>query len=178
MHEAVERVLLSEKEIQERVAQLGAQITKDYEGEEIVFVGVLKGSIMFMADLVRQVQGKVTIDFISCSSYGSGVESSGVVRLLKDLERPVEGKNVIVVEDIVDTGNTLHYLLGNLKSRKAKSVRLATLLDKPDRRKVDVVVDYKGFVIPDYFVVGYGLDYAERYRELPYIGILKEEVYK
>ena len=124
------------------------------------------------------ITGNVTLDFISCSSYGSSTVSSGVVRILKDLDRPVEGKNVVVVEDIVDTGTTLHYLLKNLKSRNAKSVRLAALLNKPDRRKVDVHVDYQGFVIPDYFVVGYGLDYDEKYRQLPYVGVLKEEVYQ
>ena len=124
------------------------------------------------------IEGDVKMDFISCSSYGSSTVSSGVVRILKDLDRPVEGKHVIVVEDIVDTGTTLSYLLENLQSRKAASVRLCSLLNKPDRRKVDVYVDYEGFVIPDEFVIGYGLDYDEKYRQLPYIGILKEEVYQ
>lgn len=178
MHKAVERILLTEEEIKARVAELGQQISKDYAGEEVVLVGVLKGAVTFLTDLARSIDGEVSLDFLSCSSYGSGTESTGVVRLLKDLDRPIEGKNVLVVEDIVDTGNTLSYLLSNLASRGPKSVRLAALLDKPDRRKVEVKVDYTGFVIPDYFVVGYGLDYAERFRQLPYIGILKEEVYK
>lgn len=178
MIDIVKEVLLTEEQIQQRVAELGAQITDDYEGEEVVLVCVLKGAVMFFADLARQVKGNVTLDFISCSSYGSSTISSGVVRILKDLDRPIEGKHVVVVEDIVDTGNTLSYVLQNFKTRKAKSVRLAALLNKPDRRKVDVDVDYEGFVIPDYFVVGYGLDYAEEYRQLPYVGVLKEEVYQ
>ncbi len=178
MHEAVERILISEEDIKERVRQLGEKISVDYAGEELVLVGVLKGSTMFLADLARQIKGEVSFDFLSCSSYGDGTESTGIVRLIKDLDRPIEGKHVLVVEDIIDTGNTLHYLLGNLQSRNAKSVRLVALLDKPERRKVEVAVDYTGFVIPDHFVVGYGLDFAERFRHLPYIGILKEEVYK
>lgn len=178
IEDVVKEVLLTEEEIKTRVAELGRQISEDYAGEEIVLVGVLKGAVVFLADLARQIEGNVTLDFISCTSYGNSTESSGVVRILKDLDRPVEGKNVVVVEDIVDTGTTLHYLLGNLHSRKAKSVRLAALLNKPDRRKVDVAVDYTGFIIPDYFVIGYGLDYAEQYRQLPYIGVLKEEVYE
>ena len=174
----VKELLLSEEQIQKRVAELGRQITEDYRGKEIVLVGVLKGAIVFFIDLARHIEGDVKMDFISCSSYGSSTVSSGVVRILKDLDRPVEGKHVIVVEDIVDTGTTLSYLLENLQSRKAASVRLCSLLNKPDRRKVDVYVDYEGFVIPDEFVIGYGLDYDEKYRQLPYIGILKEEVYQ
>lgn len=174
----VKEVLISEEELKQRVAELGKQISEDYRGEDVVLVCVLKGAVMFFSDLARHITGNVTLDFISCSSYGSSTVSSGVVRILKDLDRPVEGKNVVVVEDIVDTGTTLHYLLKNLKSRNAKSVRLAALLNKPDRRKVDVHVDYQGFVIPDYFVVGYGLDYDEKYRQLPYVGVLKEEVYQ
>lgn len=177
MLKEVKEILLSEEEIQKRVAELGAEISRDYKGEPVVLVCVLKGAIVFFADLVRHIEGDVSLDFISCSSYGSSTVSSGVVRILKDLDRPIEGKHVVVVEDIVDTGTTLSYLLQNLQSRKAKSVRLASLLNKPDRRKVDVHVDYQGFVIPDEFVIGYGLDYDEQYRQLPYIGILKEEVY-
>jgi hypoxanthine phosphoribosyltransferase len=168
----VKELLLSEEQIQKRVAELGRQITEDYKGKEIVLVGVLKGAIVFFTDLARHIEGDVKMDFISCSSYGSSTVSSGVVRILKDLDRPVEGKH------IVDTGTTLSYLLENLQSRKAASVRLCSLLNKPDRRKVDVYVDYEGFVIPDEFVIGYGLDYDEKYRQLPYIGILKEEVYQ
>ncbi|MBD8976623.1 hypoxanthine phosphoribosyltransferase [Veillonella magna] len=178
MLDVVKEVLISEEELKQRVAELGKQISEDYRGEDVVLVCVLKGAVMFFSDLARHITGNVTLDFISCSSYGSSTVSSGVVRILKDLDRPVEGKNVVVVEDIVDTGTTLHYLLKNLKSRNAKSVRLAALLNKPDRRKVDVHVDYQGFVIPDYFVVGYGLDYDEKYRQLPYVGVLKEEVYQ
>ena len=174
----VKELLLSEEQIQKRVAELGRQITEDYKGKEIVLVGVLKGAIVFFTDLARHIEGDVKMDFISCSSYGSSTVSSGVVRILKDLDRPVEGKHVIVVEDIVDTGTTLSYLLENLQARKAASVRLCSLLNKPDRRKVDVHVEYEGFVIPDEFVIGYGLDYDEKYRQLPYIGILKEEVYQ
>lgn len=174
----VKELLLSEEQIQKRVAELGRQITEDYTGKEVVLIGVLKGAVVFFADLLRHIEGNVSMDFISCSSYGSSTVSSGVVRILKDLDRPVEGKHVIVVEDIVDTGTTLSYLLENLQSRKAASVRLCSLLNKPERRKVDVYVDYEGFVIPDEFVIGYGLDYDEKYRQLPYIGILKEEVYQ
>ena len=161
MIQEVKEILLTEEQIQKRVAELGRQITEDYAGKEVVLVGVLKGAIVFFTDLARQIQGDIKMDFISCSSYGSSTVSSGVVRILKDLDRPVEGKHVIVVEDIVDTGTTLSYLL-----------------NKPDRRKVDVHVDYEGFVIPDEFVIGYGLDFDEKYRHLPYIGILKEEVYQ
>lgn len=178
MNEPVERVLLSEEELKFRVAEIGAQITADYEGKDVVIVGVLKGSVIFLADLVREIKIPITIDFISCSSYGNSSESSGVVRILKDLDRSVEGKHVVVVEDIVDTGTTLNYLLENLRSRNAASVKLVALLNKPERRKVQVHVDYNGFNIPDHFVIGYGLDYAEQFRHLPYIGVLKESYYK
>lgn len=180
LHQDVKELLLSREDIQKRVDELGADIAADYKGQEVVMVCVLKGAVMFYADLVRAVGNDVdvSLDFISCSSYGNGTVSSGEVRIMKDLDRSVEGKHVLVVEDIVDTGNTLSYLLKNLKDRGAKSVKLATLLNKPDRRTVEVNVDYNGFTIPDYFVIGYGLDYAERYRQLPYIGILKEEVYQ
>ena len=171
MHQDAKDILYTEEHLKARVAELGRQISADYKGESVVLVGVLKGAIVFFTDLAR-------FDFISCSSYGSGTTSTGVVRILKDLDRSVEGKHVLVVEDIVDTGTTLHYLLENLHARGAKSVRLAALLNKPERRKMDVEVDYVGFVIPDYFVIGYGLDYAEKYRHLPYIGILKEEMYQ
>lgn len=177
MIEEVERILLSKEQIDKRVAELGAMISKDYEGKELVLVGVLKGSVVFLADLARQITCPLRLDFMSCSSYGNSTKSSGVVRILKDLDKSIEGKHVLVVEDIVDTGTTLNYLLENLKSRKAASVKLATLLNKPSRRKVDVKIDYNGFDVEDEFVVGYGLDYAELYRNLPYIGILKESVY-
>lgn len=180
LHNDVKKVLLSEEEIKKRVQELGEAISQDYKGEEIVLVCVLKGAVVFYTDLIRAIGNDVdvSLDFISCSSYGNGTVSSGEVRIMKDLDRSVEGKHVLVVEDIVDTGTTLHYLLDNLKARQARSVKLATLLNKPERRKVDVHVDYNGFTVPDYFVIGYGLDYAERYRHLPYIGILKEEIYQ
>ena len=180
MHQDVKEILYSQELLATRIRELGAEISKDYANESVVLVGVLKGAIVFYTDLARTIDDSVDVsfDFISCSSYGDGTTSTGVVRILKDLDRSVEGKNVLVVEDIVDTGTTLHYLLDNLKARGAKSVRLVALLNKPERRKMDVEVDYVGFVIPDYFVIGYGLDYAEKYRHLPYIGILKEEMYQ
>lgn len=180
MYQDVKEILYTKEQLQHRVAELGQEISKDYANESVILVGVLKGAVVFYTDLARAIDDSVDVsfDFISCSSYGDGTTSTGVVRILKDLDRTVEGKHVLVVEDIVDTGTTLHYLLDNLKSRGAKSVRLAALLNKPDRRKMDVHVDYVGFVIPDYFVIGYGLDFAERYRHLPYIGILKEEMYQ
>ena len=180
MHQDAKDILYTEEQLKARVVELGRQISADYKGESVVLVGVLKGAIVFFTDLARSIDDNVDVsfDFISCSSYGSGTTSTGVVRILKDLDRSVEGKHVLVVEDIVDTGTTLHYLLENLHARGARSVRLAALLNKPERRKMDVEVDYVGFVIPDYFVIGYGLDYAEKYRHLPYIGILKEEMYQ
>ena len=177
MNDIIKEILVDEETLRARVAELGTRISEAYRGEEVTVVAVLKGAVVFFADLIRHIDGCVTTDFLACSSYGGGTESSGQVRLIKDLDRSVEGRHVLIVEDIIDTGTTLHYLMENLKARQAKSVKLVALLDKPDRRKVDVHVDYVGFTIPDEFVVGYGLDYAERYRELPYIGILKEEVY-
>lgn len=180
MHQDVKEILFAQEQLASRVAELGVEISKDYAGESVVLVGVLKGAVVFFTDLARAIDNTVDVsfDFISCSSYGEGTTSTGVVRILKDLDRSVEGKHVLVVEDIVDTGTTLHYLLDNLQARGAKSVRLVALLNKPDRRKKDVDVDYIGFTVPDYFVIGYGLDYAEQYRQLPYIGILKESVYQ
>ena len=180
MHQDVKEILFTQEQLASRVAELGVEISKDYAGESVVLVGVLKGAVVFFTDLARAIDNTVDVsfDFISCSSYGEGTTSTGVVRILKDLDRSVEGKHVLVVEDIVDTGTTLHYLLDNLRARGAKSVRLVALLNKPDRRKKDVDVDYIGFTVPDYFVIGYGLDYAEQYRQVPYIGILKESVYQ
>lgn len=179
MHKDVKEILLNEEQLAKRVAELGELISKDYNGQEVILVAVLKGAVIFYADLARAIgEGvNVALDFMACSSYGNGATSTGVVRILKDLDRSVEGKNVLVVEDIVDTGTTLHYLLDNLKARGAKSVKLVALLNKPERRKMPVHVHYVGFEVPDYFVVGYGLDYAEQYRQLKYIGILKESVY-
>ncbi len=173
----IERVLFSEEELKQRVRELGAQITADYAGKEPLLVSVLRGSYIFMADLTRSIDLPCTVDFMSVSSYGSGTKSSGQVQITKDLSDDIEGRDVIVVEDILDSGNTLYYLLQILQARKPASVRLCTLLDKPDRRVKEVAVSYSGFTIPDAFVVGYGLDYAEKYRNLPYIGILKPEVY-
>jgi len=174
----VERVLLSEEQLATRIVELGAEITADYAGEEILMIGVLRGAVLFMADLARAIKIPVAIDFMAVSSYGAGTSSSGVVRILKDLDENVEGKHVLVVEDIIDSGLTLNYLVDNLKSRQPASIKICTLLNKPDRRKVDVDIAYNGFTIPDYFVIGYGLDYAEKYRNLPFIGILKPEIYQ
>ncbi|MDF2634879.1 MAG: hypoxanthine phosphoribosyltransferase [Pelosinus sp.] len=174
----VERVLLSEEQLAKRILEIGAEITADYAGKEILMIGVLRGAVLFMADLARAIKVPVAIDFMAVSSYGAGTSSSGVVRILKDLDENVEGKHVLVVEDIIDSGLTLNYLVDNLKSRQPASIKICTLLNKPDRRKVDVDIAYNGFTIPDHFVIGYGLDYAEKYRNLPFIGILKPEVYQ
>jgi len=174
----VERVLISEEEIAKKVKELGAQITKDYEGENLLIITILKGSVIFAADLLREIKIPVEIDFMCLSSYGSGSNSSGVVKIVKDLNKSIEGLNVLIIEDILDSGNTLSHLMELLKTRNPKSIRIATLLDKPDRRVVDVEVAYRGYTIPDEFVVGYGLDYDEKYRNLPFVGILKREVYE
>lgn len=174
----VERVLLSEEQLAKRILEIGAEITADYAGKEILMIGVLRGAVLFMADLARAIKVPVAIDFMAVSSYGAGTSSSGVVRILKDLDEDVEGKHVLVVEDIIDSGLTLNYLVDNLKSRQPASIKICTLLNKPDRRKVDVDIAYNGFTIPDHFVIGYGLDYAEKYRNLPFIGILKPKIYQ
>ena len=166
------KVMLSEEELAGRIKELGAEISKDYEGEEIFLVGILKGAAFFATELAKRITVPVIIDFMSTSSYGAGTTSSGEVRITKELDLDMTGKNVLIAEDIIDSGNTLSYLLQYFKDKGAKSVRLATMLDKPDRREVDVKVDYNGFTIPDEFVVGYGLDYDQRYRNLPYIGIV------
>lgn len=177
MHPDAERVLITAEEISRRVKELGEEISRDYAGREILVVGVLKGAAIFMADLVRCLTVPVQLDFMAVSSYGASTESSGVVRILKDLEENIEGLDVLLVEDIVDTGLTLNYLRENLLTRNPASLKICTLLDKPSRRKVQVKVDYNGFVIPDEFVVGYGLDYNGRYRNLRDILVLKREVY-
>ena len=166
------RVLIPEDKVDERIAQLGEQISQDYAGREVHLIGILKGSIFFICELAKRITVPVTMDFMSVSSYGAGTKSSGVVKLIKDLDEPIGGKDVLVVEDIIDSGRTLSYLLKNLSSRQPASIRLCTMLDKPERREVDVEVDYQGFRIPDEFVIGYGLDYDQRYRNLPYIGVL------
>ncbi len=169
-------VLLGEEELDNRIREMGEQISRDYAGKSVHLICVLKGGTFFMCELAKRITIPVSIDFMSVSSYGDETVSSGIVRITKDLDKPLEGKDVIVVEDIIDTGRTLSYLLKVLRDRKPASVKLATMLDKPDRRVVDDVnVDYTGFVIPDKFVVGYGLDYAERYRNLPYIGVVEED---
>ena len=177
MKEDVLRVLLSEDEIREKVRELGGKITADYKNSNLMLVTVLKGAVVFLADLMRQIDVPAEIDFMVVSSYGSGVKSSGVVKIVKDLDVPLAGKDILIVEDILDSGLTLSYLKELLESRGPRSIRIATLLDKPSRRKVDLQADYIGFSVPDEFVIGYGLDYDEKYRNLPYIGILKPEVY-
>ena len=166
-------VLFSEEEVDARIRQMGEQISRDYEGREVHLICVLKGRSFFMCELAKRITVPVFLDFMSVSSYGSETKSSGVVKIVKDLDAPLKGKDVIVVEDIVDTGHTLSYLLEMLKGREPASLRLCTLLDKPDRREVEVPVDYTGFVIPDKFIVGYGLDYDQKYRNLPYIGTVE-----
>jgi len=177
MQDAVLRVLLTEEQLRKRVQELGAQITEDYRGSNLMLVSVLKGSVVFMADLMRQIDVPAEIDFMVVSSYGSGVKSSGVVKIVKDLDVPLANKDLLIVEDILDSGMTLSYIKELLQSRSPHSIRIVTLLDKPERRKVDLQADYVGFSVPDEFVIGYGLDYDEMYRNLPYIGILKPEVY-
>lgn len=174
----IERVLISEEALQKRVAELGAQISADYTGKEPILVSVLRGSYIFMADLTRRIETFCRVDFMAVSSYGAGTISSGQVNIIKDLSDSIEGKDVIVVEDILDSGNTLHYLFQLLQARHPASIRLATLLDKPSRRTKPITADYVGFEVPDEFVVGYGLDYDELYRNLPYIGVLKPRVYE
>ena len=173
----IERFLFTEAELKQRVQELGAQITADYQGKEPVLISVLRGSYIFMADLSRAIDLPCAIDFMSVSSYGKGTSSSGQVQITKDLSDGIEGKDIIIVEDILDSGNTLFYLMQLLQARHPASIRLCTLLDKPERRVKDIKADYVGFSVPDAFVVGYGLDYAEKYRNLPYIGIMKPEVY-
>lgn len=170
-------VLLSEKELKARVSELGQQISADYADKNLLLIGVLKGSVVFMSDLMREITVNAMMDFMAVSSYGAGVKSSGVVRILKDLDRDIHGFDVLIVEDILDSGKTLAYLKGLLLERHPASIKIATLLDKPERREADIAADYVGFNVPNEFVVGYGLDYGEKYRNLPYIGILKPEVY-
>lgn len=173
----IERILIDEATLQQRIQELGSILEEEYRDKDLLLISVLKGSIIFMADLIRYVKIPHEIDFMATSSYGAGVQSSGVVRILKDLNNPIEGRNVVVVEDIIDSGHTLSYLVRILNERQPASLRILTLLDKPERREVEIDVDWTGFSIPNEFVVGYGLDYNEIYRNLPYIGILKPSVY-
>ena len=178
MREDMESILLTEEELRSRIREMGAEITADYAGKAPLFVGVLKGSFVFMADLIRSVDLPCSMDFMVVSSYGKGTKTTGAVKILKDLSQDIEGRDVVIVEDILDTGVTLNYLSHYLRGRNPASVTIATLLDKPERRQADVQARYVGFTVPDAFVVGYGLDYAEEYRNLPYIGILKPSVYQ
>ena len=178
MEEDIQKILIDQETLKARVAELGKQISADYAGKEPLLVSVLRGSYIFMADLTRSIDCFCRLDFMAVSSYGSGTVSSGQVKIVKDLSDSIEGKDVIVVEDILDSGNTLNYLIQVLKARHPASIRLATLLDKPSRRVKPITADYVGFTVPDEFVVGYGLDYDERYRNLPYIGVLKPCVYQ
>ena len=174
----IEKVLLTKEQLEQRIKELGAEITRDYQGKELVLAAVLRGSYVFMADLTRAIDLPLTVDFMAVSSYGAGTVSSGQVEIKKDLSDPIEGKDLLIVEDILDSGNTLYYLMDVLSARHPASIRICTLLDKPERRVKPIKADYVGFVIPDAFVVGYGLDYAEKYRNLPYVGVLKPEVYQ
>ena len=173
----IERVLISEEELQAKVKEMGQKISEDFRGKDPLFVGVLKGCFIFMSDLMRYVDIHCTMDFMAVSSYGNGTSTTGAVKITKDLNKYIEGKHLIIVEDILDSGVTLSYLKNYLSARKPASISIVTLLDKPERRKADIKADYFGFTVPDEFVVGYGLDYAEKYRNLPYIGVLKPEVY-
>lgn len=178
MSDDIKEVLISTDEIKKKVKELGQQISKDYMGKNLMLVGILKGSVPFMADLLREITIPCTMDFMAVSSYGNSSKSSGVVRILKDLDFEVENKHILIVEDIIDSGTTLSYLVDYLKGRKAESIEIACLLNKAEARKVKIDAKYIGFEVPDYFLVGFGLDYGEKYRNFPYVGILKEEVYK
>ena len=166
-------VLISEEELDKRISEMAEQLDKEYEGKTVHLLGILKGSVFFMCDLAKKMKSDVTMDFISVSSYGDGTESSGIVRLNKDLDESIEGKNVVIVEDIVDSGRTLSYVRKLMEDRKPASLKIVTLLDKPDRRVVDCKVEMSGFVIPDKYIIGYGLDYAQKYRNLPYIAVIQ-----
>lgn len=177
MEKLIKEVLFTEDQIKEKVKELAAQIDKDYKGKKVLLVCILKGSVVFLSDIIREIKTEVEIDFMAVSSYGHATKSSGVVRILKDLNYDIEGKDVIIIEDIIDTGITLKYLCDYLKARNPKTLKVCCLLDKPERRTADIKSDYTGFEIPDYFVVGYGIDYADRFRQLPFVGVPKEEVY-
>ncbi|MCI8870607.1 MAG: hypoxanthine phosphoribosyltransferase [Lawsonibacter sp.] len=177
MDKDIQEVLFSQEQLARRVDEIAEEISRDYAGKEIMLVSVLRGSFIFMADLCRRIKVPCTVDFMAVSSYGAGTSSTGQVQITKDLSGDIAGKHLIVVEDILDSGNTLSYLLNVLEQRQPASIRLCTLLNKPERRVKPVKLHYSGFTVPDAFVVGYGLDYAERYRNLPYIGVLKPEIY-
>jgi len=176
LEEAVGEILIEEQALQTRIRELGREISGDYAGRDLLLVGVLKGAVFFMADLMRHITVPCEVDFMAISSYGASTDSSGIVRILKDLDLSIEGRNVLVVEDIIDSGLTLSYLRRTLEARSPDSLEICTLLTKPERREVDVPVRYIGFEIPNRFVIGYGLDFAERYRNLPYVGVLREDL--
>lgn len=177
IHPDIKQVLYTEEQLRSRVQEVGAQITADYAGRQPLLISVLRGSYIFMADLTRAIDLDVTVDFMAVSSYGAGTASSGQVEIKKDLSDSIEGKDLIIVEDILDSGNTLYYLMDVLRARKPASIRICALMDKPERRTKPITADYVGFTIPDAFIVGYGLDYAEKYRNLPYVGVLNPSVY-
>lgn len=178
MLQDIKNVLFTEEEIDIKIREMGKKISEDYEGKELLVIGVLKGSVIFTAELVKRISIPCSMDFMAVSSYGDSSETSGVVRILKDLDHSIEGKDVLIVEDIIDSGVTLNYLLNYLKARKARSIEVVALLNKPDRRVVEIDVKYLGFEVPDEFLVGYGLDYAEKYRNLPFVGVLDKKVYE
>jgi hypoxanthine phosphoribosyltransferase len=173
--DAIGEILVSSEDLQRRVRELGVEISRDYEGRDLVMVGVLKGAVLFIADLMRQLTVPCEVDFMAVSSYGSSTDSSGVVRILKDLDAPIEGRDVLIVEDIIDSGLTLHYLMRNLKARSPRSLEVCALLTKPERRRVDLPTRYVGFEIPNRFAIGYGLDHSQRYRNLDYVAVLDEQ---
>ncbi|WP_373899553.1 hypoxanthine phosphoribosyltransferase [Haloimpatiens sp. FM7315] len=178
MNKDVEKILYTEEKLEDKIRELGRQISEDYQGKEIILIGILKGSVIFMSELAKNIKVPCNLDFMDVSSYGNSSETSGVVKILKDLDFEIKGKDILIVEDIIDTGVTLKYLTKYLKSRNPNSLEIVCMLNKPDRRKAEINVKYIGYEVPDFFLVGYGLDYAEKYRNLPYIGILKEEIYR
>lgn len=178
MHKDVEEILFDEKQINNRIATMAEQITNDYKGQTLLMVGILKGAVLFFSELAKRLELDVEMDFMAVSSYGSSAKSSGAAKLLKDLDYDIKGKNVLIVEDIIDTGLTLNYLVNSLEARNPKTLKTCCLLDKPSRRKIDFQPDYKGFEVPDKFLIGFGLDYASKYRNLPFIGVLKPSIYE
>ncbi len=178
MNDDIKKVLIDENELKSIVKRLGAEITEDYKNKNVLLIGILKGSVIFMADLMREIDVPCNIDFMAVSSYGNGTESSGRVKINKDLDNDIQGKDIIIIEDILDSGKTLYYIRDILTARKPASIKICTLFDKPERREADIKADYVGSLVPNEFIVGYGLDYSEYYRNLPFIGVLKESVYE
>ena len=178
MNNDIKEVLYNEDQLRDKIRQMGEKVSKDYYGKDLILIGILKGSVIFMSDLLKEITIPCKMDFMAVSSYGNSTKTSGVVRILKDLDFEIQGKHVLIVEDIIDSGVTLKYLMKCLSARKPSSLEIICLLNKPERRKVDIDVKYVGFDVPDFFIVGFGMDYAEKYRNLPYVGILKDEIYK